>query len=361
MKRILKVFLFLCFFIFTFADLQAAPFFYEYRSPWFLGQGGAGLANPHGVESLYDNPSVLSLSPKMLNEISLLNVTATASSYPPSFSESSDTVTSLQKLTENPSYYSASNSSGAAFKWFAFGFLTSNDVALYRTEKDTANETYHVNAMSYNSFNLGLSLPPIKNRLLIGITGKVIDKTQVKIDDTAINLATNYAAKESSAFIDDNEKKGVAIGADVAATFILYKPNSTHISLVLKNINTPYNYSNGIHGAPDSDPMMLNIGLSSSFGTRKSRFSFYADYYDLLDKTKENYMKKIHAGTTLSVLNLIFASVGLNQGYFTASAGLSFFGFLKLNAGVYSEELGESYSQLESKRYFASVFMGYSL
>lgn len=334
----------------------------EYRAAETWGRGGAGMAGLWGMDALFQNPSLLGQISNKLGEISLINGGAAGTPRIPHLGTSQNAVTAIREYTSEDNYYSLYNATGIATRWVSFGFLTENQVLAFRDNKDEPTESYHGHFESRNGLSLGSALPLFQRRFLLGAAGKIISKTQLKIDQQTGDFEGEYMTQNLSSVLDDNLKHGLAYGLDVGATAVLDPKTETKISIVLRDLNTNYFQAHGKTGMPDRDPLLLNVGFSSIFGTKKTKFHIYGDFDDILDQTnaRTDIIKKTHVGTTLSVLKFFHLSAGANQGYLTLSTGVNIYGIFKADVGMYAQELGNTYGSRKNERYFLRLFLGYA-
>jgi hypothetical protein len=110
--------------------------------------------------------------------------------------------------------------------------------------------------------------------------------------------------------------------------------------------------------APDAEKQTLDLGLSIEPGTRKSTSRIAVDYRDALGAYETSPYKRIRAGAEISFQNIVGVMGGIGQGYPSFGAFLNI-KILRVEGGVYGEELGEEVGDLKSRRYFARVSVGW--
>jgi hypothetical protein len=351
--------------IFFNVEIFAGQLKYQYRSANFLGRGDAGMANVSGGDAMFYNPAGIYLGENRLHELYLLSPQAEGSNNLMTIYDKKDQGDTqlLAYLVENSrrtSYAAVQNLSAIVFKHFAIGAMQRGDI---RAAIESSNSIPHVyiNGNYWNGFYSSFASSFFNQKLLIGVTGKYIQKRQYDLDVDSTQVSTLLQNTSLKKLFENTEKVGISIGSDIGAIFVLHKETNTHLGFALKNLSSNYDWKDSVIGkVPDSDPKELNAGFSTSFGTRKSRIKLFADYKDVLNEQNVDGIYHFHAGAEYSLKNVLTLDIGVNDGRITYAGGLNF-KVIKFEVGSYAEVNTEIDDQVPDVRFFGRISVGWLL
>ena len=208
---------------------------------------------------------------------------------------------------------------------------------------------------------LTLSEDFFDNRFFLGLSGKYLQKKEVNLSLTALNAETQLSNNSLNSIINNSLNQGAGIGADVGLILVLSKDYSTQVGVVYRNMGMQYKWTTPDGStAPTSEPTVLDLGFNTTFGTKKSRVSFMGDLRDVTNVQNAVFGKRVHLGLEYSLDDLFGVMTGLNQGYGTYGAYLHI-KFIKIETGMYTEEIGARLGEYPSQRLFGRVAVGWLL
>ncbi len=373
---------------------------FQRMNPVILGQGGSYAAAAEGYSALFTNPAGFAFTDEP--ELTLPSVSVWAHSRPDlllstigAFSgDASDSTENgeeksqedliidalREQFTTNGFGVGAALGMGYVGNRIGLGFEFAFDSYLY-------GPTFPLGLEGEISSRIGLVLgyahPFILGpvRLAVGGTLRPTIRVVSLVDsDTAADLITQFTGIETG---DGTEESGdimetltalngwgVAFDAGVMAEYDAFR-----LGIQLRNLlNTQVDYSNntfqeiidaasagGLPSKPtdETDPSYVKetyiIPAEISFGAlwRPIRGSYAAivdpklhaqvtDPFAMTDpdpSRPRSFWTRIHVGTETTFLNFFDLRFGLNQGYFTAGAGIDL-GFLEVQYAMYSREYG---------------------
>lgn len=388
MKRILILTMILCMFTGAalFADTLEEPILIEddpvkLVSPITEAMGGASTALPSGFESLYTNPAGLS---RKGGELTFLSVNVGPYFLPTEnmislaeglingdeISDYSDDLASLLEGLdlENGAGTNVNIGMGLSAFGLGLGFLTDIDILATQdgaitTMQLTPEVTSSLSAGISHGFRLG------STKLHLGGVARAIAKIRPTSNTISLTTLTDLIGGESSVDID-TYPVGLSLGYGFDAGMVYELQGGLAMGATLKNIGgtefitanqslggiedalNEYSDPQGLFDTLTADeitdfsyviPMSLTVGAgyeSKGFLGYKLAadytYTFYEDEENIEDDT---LWKNIHLGGEISLLKILKLRGGINQGYFTAGAGLDLF-LLQVNAAYYSRELG---------------------
>ena len=101
----------------------------------------------------------------------------------------------------------------------------------------------------------------------------------------------------------------------------------------------------------------VNTGIAIETGAQSSKFKILLDARDLLSATGQDPSKRLHVGTELSLKGFIVFTGGMNQGYPTFGTFMDI-RFLRIDMGIYGEEIGEQAGSRPDTRYYFKLHLG---
>lgn len=339
----------------------------EYRSAHFLGRGDTGIATAIGVDAIFYNPAGVAQEKGILSEIVVASpqVEATQNLDQLYNSYTGSNTSALQTLAQNQNtvFSGATQSySGIIFRKVSLGILDRANANAYEgIDPNTGIPTANIYAANRTGVYITLSNDFLDNRLFIGMSGKFIQKKEVNLSLSALNAETQLSNNSLNSVINNSLNQGAGIGTDLGLIFVLSKEYSTQIGIVYRNIGMQYKWTNPDGSTqPSPEPTVLDLGFSTSFGTKRSRVSLDADLRDVTNAQNTVLGKRVHLGMEYSLSDLFGIMLGLNQGYGTYGTFVHL-KFLRVEAGMYTEEIGSRLGEYPSERIFARAVVGWLL
>lgn len=354
--------------LFSFEVVFADPFKYQYRSARFLGRGDAGIASVNGGDAMFYNPAGIAQGGNSLfRELYLISPQIEVSdNAKQAYDKKGDGDTALLNYViankNVPFYAGLQNLTAIIFKNIAFGAMQRGDGAVQLiVDPSTGMPSTQASANIWNGGYISMAQDFFSGHVLMGLTGKYVQKREFNLNLTALQLDSQLQNNSISQDFKNSERRGSAIGADFGSMFIFDKESETQVGVVFRNLGMNYSWvipANGI--APSADPIQLDFGASTSFGTKKGRVKLLADYRDIFNIQNQHYSKHTHFGMEYNLVNTFYVMAGFNQGYLSYGLGLSL-KIIRIEGGSYIEEMGERPGQTPSTRYFARISLGWLL
>ena len=338
----------------------------EFRSAEFLGKGDVGIATAKGMDAVFYNPAGIAQGKGILSEIVAVSpqLEGTQNLKQLYDSYNGGNKSALQVLAENQnSVFSAAaqNYSGVVFRKLAIGFLDRANANAYEgIDPNTGIPTANIYAANRSGVYLTLAHDFFSERFYFGMNGKFLQKKELNLSISALSAESQLSNGALSTVINNNLNQGSGVGADLGTMFILSKEHSTQLGIVCRNIGMEYRWVPEGNNPPTSEPTVLDVGFSTSFGTKKSKVTIATDLRDITNNQNAVIAKRIHMGLDYTLLEQFGISVGINQGYPTF--GLFFNAkIIKVESGMYTEEIGSRAGEYPSQRIYGRIVLGWLL
>jgi len=337
----------------------------EYTSAQMLGSGNAGLTDVMSVDSLFYNPANLARTPQIVGEIIILNPQVEASQNGlgiyKDIKANKDMLDVIGSVLGHPVSLAIQNATGASFRRTAFGLF--ERVNLQIGIKNDAVSGLPVASVQSDvrigaAYGIGRSFS--SNVLHIGITGLVVQKAEAKLSVSALDAQSKFSGSDGSSVINDALKRGTAVGAHVGVLITPNAESSPEFALVARNIGMTYNVGGKSEDKqPSKELQTVDVGFSLQPGTKNSHSRLSIDVTDVLNKSQENFYKRLHLGAEVTFSGVLGVLGGLNQGYSTYGM---FFNtkIIRLDAGIFAEELGKYPGDNKSRSYYGRVSVGWT-
>lgn len=337
----------------------------EFRSAKTLGMGGTGVSFTRGLDAMYVNPAGIAQSKGLVSEGVLVSPLVTAgedgTKLYKDINAGTDTFDMVSKYSNRPQHVGIQNVSGIAFKRAAFGILQSGNVDFSAgTDPVTGVPAAEVRGIGRAGVSFASARSFFDESLFLGVTTKIMQKRQLSLTLNALEAQGTLSGKSSRALLSENVRQGTGVGADIGFMYrISGMDTKPTLGVVYRNAGMKYGWGvpNG-KKAPNAEKPTLDVGLSLEPGTRRSFSRIALDYVDATNAYDTSPFKKIHAGAEISFQNVIGLMAGLGQGYPSFGAYLNA-KILRVEGGVYGEELGKEVGDLKSRRYFARISVGW--
>jgi hypothetical protein len=338
---------------------------YTYRSAYFLGRGDTGIATADYEDAIFYNPAGLAagkgLYKKTIFASPMVEFSQDTRDVVRQIASEGDSPTSVLQDHEGKAQHIGVNQfTGILFRRAALGAFVSNSTTLMLFKSPTIGSMETVSLASTANAGLTFSLAQdyFQQKLLVGVTSKALQKAQASLEVNASSAETLGEIKP-----DELAMIGRGFGADLGVIYKYGGSAGLSFGLTIQDVgNTTFEPSIATELAKEDRPLKdnkqtVNAGIAIEPGTRMSRFRILMDYRDLANANEMSTYKRFHLGGELTVKDAVGFCGGINQGYPT-------FGFyidirlLRIDLGIYTEELGETAGRRPDTRYFVKLVVG---
>lgn len=336
----------------------------EYQAAPLLGSGNAGQSDASGIDSLFYNPANLARARKVIGEIVVASPHIEASENGINLYKDIKANKNMLDIVSNsigrPVSLGVQNVTGASFRRTAFALFQRVDLDVaVKNDVLSGIPTASARSSVRAGLALGFGRSFASNALHLGVTGLVVQKAAAELSVSALDAQTKLGGAGGDSVFKDALKRGVAVGAHAG---LLYTPKASsdpELSLVARNIGMTYSVGGkAADERPSGELQTLDFGLSLQPGTRNSRSRLSLDVRDVLNKSKENIYKRIHLGAEVNFSDVLGVLGGLNQGYTTYGVYINS-KIVRLDAGIFSKELGKYPGDSKSRNYYGRVSVGW--
>lgn len=333
-----------------------------YRSAYFLGRGDTGIAAPNDQEAMLYNPAALAEGKGIYKRTIVASPALEFSQATRDLvrelgvEEATPGAELFRRYLGSPQHLGVSNFSGIILRRAALGaFASSGSTLLIGQSPEAAGlplAEAHVHATAGVGFSIAEGF--WDQKFMVGLTGKYLQHG-------AGTITANAADGEKLKEIDPASAGGLGSGMGLDLGLLYKSPGraGTSFGLTVSDVgNTQFVPAAETSAAPDPIMQTVNLGLAFGPATKLSRFMFLVDFRDALGAVQTSVFKRLHLGTELSVLNTVGVMGGLNQGYGTTGIYVNLY-FIRIDAGIYTEEIGEFAGARGDTRYVTRLTMGF--
>jgi hypothetical protein len=187
--------------------------------------------------------------------------------------------------------------------------------------------------------------------LSIGLGGKYVARQSLRQTYTPVDIADDDFEDR----IEDDLQDGLGFSLDAGALYQIQSITVCDTRVGVAILNLPEMSM----GDAEDIPLEVNVGCSAEKYFGKTRVTGALDYRDLLMSIDEDddIGKRIHMGVEVQ-FPFLGLRAGLNQGYPALGATIDL-KLLRLDAAMYSEEVGTYTGQQEDQRYVAQISFGW--
>ncbi len=339
---------------------------YSYRSAYFLGRGDTGIAIAEDDDAIFYNPAGIAIGKGIYKKIVLANPMVEISENTRDVArqlvlEEKEVADTLRRQLGKSQHVGFNNFTGVILRRAAIGAYASNSTTamVYKDPIQGAFESVYARARADVGMTFSLASHLFsREHLFIGVTGKIIQRTQAAIDANAAEA--DQVAELSS---DEIAMTGQGFAGDLGMMYRGGGRSDPSFGITIQDIgDTKFEPSVETTLSPQERPLKpqkqtVNIGVAVSPGTKFSKFRVLADLRDVLNANDESIYKRIHLGTEITTLGVLGFTAGMNQGY--GSFGI--YGdmrVLRIDVGVYTEEVGETVGERPDTRFFLRIGAG---
>ncbi|MEY4064513.1 MAG: hypothetical protein RIR26_721 [Pseudomonadota bacterium] len=336
----------------------------EYQSAPLLGSGNAGQSDASGIDSLFYNPANLARAKKVIGEIVIASPHIEASQNGISLYKDIKANKNMLDIVGNsighPISLGVQNVTGASFRRTAFALFQRVDLNVgVKNDVQSGIPTASANTSVRAGMALGFGRSFASNSFHLGVTGLVVQKAAAALSVSALDAQNKLGGAGGDSVLKDALKRGVAVGAHVGLLFTPKADTDPEFSVVARNVGMTYSVGGkSADKRPAAELQTIDCGVSLQPGTRNSRSRLSLDVRDVLNKSSENIYKRVHLGAEVTFSEVLGVLGGLNQGYTTYGIFINS-KILRLDAGIFSEELGKYPGDSKSKSYYGRVSVGW--
>ncbi len=343
------IFLFLLIFFFQIpGNAQRPPEHYDVRA---LGMGNAYTANAYGPTALYYNPAMLG---KTGFHLEILGVRATLNNRLREVikfvRDNKDNFQNFSTLTPTQANQFLKNMEPLDDRYYGFHLtpamgITIGHVGIGTYVDGNPNVKLdkgiyiprifgkgYVDWVTTVGYGRKINVPALRN-FYAGAAVKYIQRhTAPEVEVNATDAAQFNQLAQT--MLDSLQSPVSGFAVDLGSVFSP-APN-LDVGLALQNIGS-------ING--DSFTPMLNVGAAYNFKAVSmlpliKNLTVTGDYRDFFNSAGVSFFNHLHLGAEFGFLNLALRA-GINQGYFTAGAGINL-AILHLDYAYFGQELGEA-------------------
>lgn len=331
-----------------------------YRSAHYLGRGDTGLATADGPDSIYYNPAGIAQGQGIFGRLIFLSPHLEFSDDARNMAtelqdENADIPSILRKRIGKNQHIGLYNSTALIFRRAALSVFNAQttDILVFKSPESGGLEVVRAQLVSNNGVAFSLAQDFMEKRLFVGANIKYLHRGTASLD-VKITDAVSVRKMETS----DLLKSGTGASADLG---IIYKFNGLtqpSVAATIQNLGGAA-FSQSTDEAPAPSPLkqIINVGFAIQPQSLMSKFKLLGEIWDVTSQLNPSRLKKIHLGAELSVRDMIGFTAGLSEGW--SSGGLYLdFRILRLDAGVYTQEVSDRAGIRPDKRLMFRLTMG---
>ena len=332
-----------------------------YRSAYYLGRGDTGLAIADNEEAVMYNPAGIAQGKGIYKRVILLSPTLEASDDARNLAkelsqDSSDMPSILKKRVGKNEHIGVYNLTAVVLRRASIGIFNAEttDILIHKSPEAGGLEGVKARLVTSNGAVFALAQDFYNQRLFVGANLKYMHRGEA-------NLEANITDADSLANMQSSNMLGVGMGAstDLGVMWKIPGRMDTSMGATINNVGgTNFSPMSDEAPAPKSLKQLVNLGVAVQPGTRLSRFRLLAEYWDATNQLEQSRLAKLHLGGELSVKDVIGVTAGLSQGWSSGGIYLDLYA-LRLDAGIYIQEMAERVGTRPDKRIFFRVSAGF--
>lgn len=337
----------------------------EILSAKLIGSGHAGATEAQGLDALFYNPANLARTPSIIGDIVLASPQIEASQQGVSIykdiSADKNMLSVVESTLGRPVSIGLQNVTGASFRRTAFALFQRGDLNLAVKNSPITGIPEAQAASSVRlgaAFGIGRAL--IGRSVFVGATGVIVQKAEAQLSVSALDAQAQFADTGGESVLNDALKRGVAVGAHIGLHIAPEDSSYPDVSVVARNIGMTYSVGGKTsEERPTAELQTVDVGMSLKPGTNNSTSRISVDVKDVLNKSQENIYKRLHIGAEINFSDVVGVLGGINQGYTTYGVFLNS-RIARLDAGLFSEEMGKYPGDVKNRSYYARVTVGWT-
>jgi hypothetical protein len=228
------------------------------------------------------------------------------------------------------------------------------DILIHKSPEAGGLEGVKARLVTSNGAVFALAQDFYNQRLFVGANLKYMHRGEANLEAN-ITDADNLANMQSSNMLG----VGMGLSTDLGVMWKIPGRMDTSLGATINNVGgTNFSPMSDEAPAPKSLKQLVNLGVAVQPGTRLSRFRLLAEYWDATNQLEQSRLAKLHLGGELSVKDVIGVTAGLSQGWSSGGIYLDLYA-LRLDAGIYIQEMAERAGTRPDKRIFFRVSAGF--
>ena len=345
--------------------VQAGGLRREYVAAPLLGSGGAGTTDLEGMDALFYNPANLARSKSIIGDIVLISPQVEASDNGlgiyKDIQANKNMLDIVGSVIGRPVRVGVQNATGASFRRTAFALIQRADVNIsLRNDPFSGLPVAQVESSVRAGTAFGFGKSFSSQTLHLGLTGLIIQKAEANLSVSALEAQSTFGNSGGKSILSDVMKRGVGVGAHAGLLWTPGGNSSPEFSVVARNLGMSYAVGGkSADQRPSPELQTIDVGMSLQPGTKKSHMLISLDVNDVLNKSKQNFFKRLHLGSEVRFSGVLGVQGGLNQGYSTYGVFLNA-RLIRIDAGIFAEEAGKYPGDTKVRSYYGRVSVGWT-
>jgi hypothetical protein len=332
-----------------------------YRSARLLGRGDTGIADVEEEDAIHYNPASLATGEGIYKRTIFASPQFEASSavrdvYQNLVVEEKDQTDTLRQMVGKGQSLGVSNLSALVLRRAALGFTSSNRLSLlvHKDKDENALESVDVRVASNQIGSFSLADQFYDGSLMVGGTYKYISRVAGRVKANLIDAVNIQDLQD-----DDLIGRGTGQGGDIGLRLRVFENDRAKQIIGLQVTDVGDTQITPLEDSGPMDPIKqsVNLGWMLEVNTGLSFMKMLVDYYDIMNAYHDSVLWKIHAGAEINVLSMVGVTGGVYRGYPSFGFYVDFY-LMRLDVGVYTEELGETLGSYPDQRVFARLTVG---
>jgi hypothetical protein len=328
--------------------------------------GDAGVSLAEGHDAVFYNPAGVADIKSLVNELILaspeVELSSNAKEIYRTADDGADTLKIVKAIVNQPVHIAETNYTGTVFRRAALSIFERVQAdAFVGTNPERGVLEADLKMVGRGGLILTSSRSFLNDSLLVGVNTKVMHKANGSVTVDALSAESQFKDSSVKDLRSKYLRRGTGIGGDLGFLYKMSGNLKPRLGVMIHNMGgTNYKWpvpktSKG----PDSDKQTVDVGLSVAPGTKRSYSTLAVDLHDATNSSESVIYKRLHLGARISFDNVFGLMAGLNQGYPTYGGFLDL-KLVRVEGGVYSEELGELPGDRKSRRVFGRVSVGWT-
>ena len=334
-----------------------------YRSAYFLGRGDTGIASADNEDAIFYNPAGIAQGTGIYKRTVLASPMVEVSKNTrdivtqASNSSSSNAVDTVKESIGKPAHIGVSDFSGLILRRAAIGVVATSHADLLAFDDPNAGGLEAVHASADETLGLTFTVADklFSDHFMVGVTAKYLQRGRGDISASAADADTlKDRLKDKNNFI----ATGTGMGADVGMMFRGGGRINPSFGLTVNDVGDTHVQPAKTTTLDLGLKQTINAGVAIEPGTKFSHIKLLFDYHDIASAVIKDPRQKSHIGTEISVLDTVGVTAGVNEGYPTAGLYADIY-FVRLDLGMYTEEVGDRVGTRPDQRYMLRLRMGF--
>jgi len=332
-----------------------------YRSSHYLGRGDTGLATADDYEAIFYNPAGLAQGQGIFKRVIFLSPSVEFSDDARNMAtelqeDNADIPSILRKRVGKNEHLGLYNMTAIVFRRAALSVFNAEttDILVFKSPESGGLEAVKARLVTNNGISFSIAQDFLNQSLFVGANIKYLHRGTAMLDAN-ITDADSVSNMSSS----DLLKSGIGTSADLGVIYRLPGLLQPAIGVTINNVGgASFRPMTNDADAPSGLKQVINIGASVQPQSKMSKFKLLGELWDVTSQLNSSKIKKLHLGAELSVKDMIGVTAGLSEGW--SSGGIYFdVRLLRLDAGMYIQEVGDRAGVRPDKRMFFRLTMGF--